>query len=74
MEEYGIDYLAFSGHKVYAPFGSGALVARRGLLSFGQDDLLNEEAICRRVIEMPNQAILSQAESLRRSLYTARRM
>ena len=28
-----IDYLAFSGHKMYAPFGSGALVARRGLLS-----------------------------------------
>jgi selenocysteine lyase/cysteine desulfurase len=24
-----IDYLAFSAHKVYAPFGSGALVARR---------------------------------------------
>ena len=28
-----IDYLAFSGHKVYAPFGSGALVARRALLT-----------------------------------------
>jgi selenocysteine lyase/cysteine desulfurase len=24
----GIDYLAFSGHKAYAPFGSGALVGR----------------------------------------------
>ncbi len=42
--------------------------------SFGQDDLLNEQAICRTVIEMPNQAILSQVESLRRSLYSARRM
>jgi selenocysteine lyase/cysteine desulfurase len=30
----GIDYLAFSGHKVYAPFGTGALVARKGLLHF----------------------------------------
>lgn len=30
----GIDYLAFSGHKVYAPFGSGMLIARKGLLSF----------------------------------------
>jgi selenocysteine lyase/cysteine desulfurase len=34
MERCGIDYLAFSAHKVYAPFGSGALVARRGLLTF----------------------------------------
>lgn len=31
----GIDYLAFSAHKAYAPFGSGALVARKGLLTFG---------------------------------------
>lgn len=29
MEEWGIDYFAFSGHKVYAPFGSGALVVRK---------------------------------------------
>jgi selenocysteine lyase/cysteine desulfurase len=33
MMEAGIDYLAFSGHKLYAPFGSGALVIRRGLLN-----------------------------------------
>ena len=31
----GIDYLAFSAHKVYAPFGSGALVVRKGLPGFG---------------------------------------
>lgn len=30
----GIDYLAFSAHKVYAPFGSGMLIARKGLLNF----------------------------------------
>jgi selenocysteine lyase/cysteine desulfurase len=28
----GVDYVAFSGHKVYAPFGSGALVGRRDWL------------------------------------------
>ncbi|MGV9679037.1 aminotransferase class V-fold PLP-dependent enzyme [Nocardia sp. NPDC003482] len=28
----GIDYLAFSGHKLYAPFGAGVLVGRRDWL------------------------------------------
>ncbi|HET9655066.1 MAG TPA: aminotransferase class V-fold PLP-dependent enzyme [Kineosporiaceae bacterium] len=30
----GIDYFAFSAHKAYAPFGTGALVARTGTLGF----------------------------------------
>jgi selenocysteine lyase/cysteine desulfurase len=34
MEQWGIDYLAFSAHKVYAPFGTGVLVGRKGLLTF----------------------------------------
>jgi selenocysteine lyase/cysteine desulfurase len=34
IEKCGIDYLAFSAHKVYAPFGTGVLVARKGLLNF----------------------------------------
>lgn len=34
MQATGIDYLVFSGHKVHAPFGTGVLVARRGLLQF----------------------------------------
>lgn len=34
MEESGIDYLAFSAHKVYAPFGCGVLVAKKGMLTF----------------------------------------
>ncbi len=34
MEKCGIDYLAFSAHKVYAPFGTGVLVVRKGLLNF----------------------------------------
>jgi selenocysteine lyase/cysteine desulfurase len=32
MRETNIDYLVFSGHKMYAPFGSGGLIVRRGLL------------------------------------------
>jgi selenocysteine lyase/cysteine desulfurase len=28
LAETGIDYVAFSGHKLYAPFGAGALVGR----------------------------------------------
>lgn len=39
MEQCGIDYLAFSAHKVYAPFGSGMLVARKGLLKFNNEEL-----------------------------------
>ena len=38
MEACGIDYLAFSGHKAYAPFGSGALVVRRGLLRLSPEE------------------------------------
>lgn len=39
MERSGVDYLAFSAHKMYAPFGSGALVARKGLLNYPPDEL-----------------------------------
>lgn len=39
MEACGIDYLAFSAHKVYAPFGCGVLVARKGLLNFSPEEL-----------------------------------
>jgi selenocysteine lyase/cysteine desulfurase len=39
MEGWGIDYLAFSAHKVYAPFGSGALVVRKGLLRFTPEEM-----------------------------------
>lgn len=38
-EVSGIDYLAFSGHKVYAPFGTGVLVARKGLLGFSASEM-----------------------------------
>jgi selenocysteine lyase/cysteine desulfurase len=39
MERCGIDYLAFSGHKVYAPFGTGVLVVRKRLLNFNPAEL-----------------------------------
>ena len=39
MERCGIDYLAFSAHKVYAPFGSGVLVFRKGMLNFSHAEL-----------------------------------
>jgi len=43
MAESGIDCLAFSAHKMYAPFGSGALLARKGSLHFAPAEW---EAIC----------------------------
>lgn len=39
MQESKVDYLAFSGHKVYAPFGTGVLVARKNLLRFDPEEL-----------------------------------
>jgi selenocysteine lyase/cysteine desulfurase len=39
MEAAGIDYLAFSGHKMYAPFGTGGLMVRKGLLGFSEEEL-----------------------------------
>ena len=39
MEATGIDYLAFSAHKVYAPFGCGVLVARKGGLQFSDVEM-----------------------------------
>ncbi len=35
----GIDYLAFSGHKSYAPFGSGGLIVRKELIKLPEDQL-----------------------------------
>lgn len=39
MQTTGIDLLALSAHKMYAPFGSGLLVARRGVLGFDEEAL-----------------------------------
>ena len=39
VEGCGIDYLAFSAHKVYAPFGCGVWVVRKELLAFNAAEL-----------------------------------
>ncbi len=41
----GIDYLAFSGHKTYAPFGTGVLVGRGDWLDAGAPYLLGGGAV-----------------------------
>ncbi len=39
IDQWGIDYFAFSGHKVYAPFGSGALLVRKELVCLEHTEL-----------------------------------
>jgi selenocysteine lyase/cysteine desulfurase len=39
MKETGIDYLAFSAHKVYAPFGCGVLVVKKGILKLSEEKM-----------------------------------
>ncbi len=39
VERCGIDYLAFSAHKVYAPFGCGVLIVKKGLLNFSPAEI-----------------------------------
>jgi len=39
IDELDIDYFAFSRHKNYAPFGSGALIVKRGYLKFKENEL-----------------------------------
>ncbi|WP_407344838.1 aminotransferase class V-fold PLP-dependent enzyme [Pengzhenrongella phosphoraccumulans] len=41
----GADYVAFSGHKTYAPFGAGALVGRRDWLDAGEAYLAGGGAV-----------------------------
>ncbi|MBD5785186.1 aminotransferase class V-fold PLP-dependent enzyme [Cellulosimicrobium terreum] len=45
LAETGADYVAFSGHKTYAPFGSGALVGRRDWLDSGTPYLAGGGAV-----------------------------
>jgi selenocysteine lyase/cysteine desulfurase len=39
LKDLGVDFFAFSGHKVYAPFGSGALVVKKELLNLSPENL-----------------------------------
>ncbi|QBJ97030.1 aminotransferase class V-fold PLP-dependent enzyme [Rhodococcus sp. ABRD24] len=45
LAELGVDYLAFSGHKLYAPFGAGVLVGRRDWLDEAQPYLAGGGAV-----------------------------
>jgi selenocysteine lyase/cysteine desulfurase len=39
IQTTGIDYFAFSGHKAYAPFGTGVLIVRKALLKLSPDEI-----------------------------------
>ena len=45
MRRDGIDYLALSGHKLYAPYGAGALIGERDWLSAGDPFLRGGGAV-----------------------------
>ncbi len=45
MRDWGVDSLALSGHKMYAPFGAGALVAPRRLLAESEPFLAGGGAV-----------------------------
>ncbi|GAB4086985.1 aminotransferase class V-fold PLP-dependent enzyme [Myceligenerans cantabricum] len=47
LADTGVDYLAFSGHKTYAPYGSGVLVGRRDWLDSGSPYLAGGGAVRR---------------------------
>jgi selenocysteine lyase/cysteine desulfurase len=44
IKELNIDFFAFSAHKLYAPFGSGGLIVKRGLLRINTIALENIKA------------------------------
>jgi selenocysteine lyase/cysteine desulfurase len=47
LDATGVDYVAFSGHKLYAPYGAGALVGRRDWLDRGTPYLAGGGAVQR---------------------------
>ncbi|WP_222264213.1 aminotransferase class V-fold PLP-dependent enzyme [Modestobacter marinus] len=51
-----VDYVAFSGHKTYAPFGAGALVGRRDWLDTGRPYLAGGGAVHEVTVELTSWA------------------
>jgi selenocysteine lyase/cysteine desulfurase len=51
MGALGIDYLACSGHKLYAPYGAGALIGRRDWLDTAQPHQRGGGAVLRVTVE-----------------------
>jgi selenocysteine lyase/cysteine desulfurase len=45
LKQSRVDYIAFSGHKLYAPYGSGVLVGRRDWLDTGRPHLAGGGAV-----------------------------
>jgi selenocysteine lyase/cysteine desulfurase len=41
MTADNIDYLTFSAHKIYTPFGCGVLAVRKGLLNFNTEEIMS---------------------------------
>lgn len=51
LHDTGVDYVAFSGHKLYAPFGAGALVGRRDWLDEAEPYLAGGGAVRQVTVE-----------------------
>ncbi|GAB3922396.1 aminotransferase class V-fold PLP-dependent enzyme [Microlunatus endophyticus] len=51
MADVGVDYLAFSGHKIYAPYGSGALIGRADWLDAADPYLAGGGAVRKVTVE-----------------------
>jgi selenocysteine lyase/cysteine desulfurase len=47
VEAWGVDYVAFSGHKLYAPYGAGVLAGRADWLDAGRPHLAGGGAVRR---------------------------
>ncbi|HEY9291629.1 MAG TPA: aminotransferase class V-fold PLP-dependent enzyme, partial [Microlunatus sp.] len=51
IAESGVDYLAFSGHKIYAPFGTGVLIGRADWLDAADPYLAGGGAVRKVTVE-----------------------
>lgn len=58
MAAWGADWLAFSAHKAYAPFGAGVLAARKGLLKISEEDRASGEENAAGIAAMAKSVLL----------------